>query len=132
MLDKRTHRTRRLVMGMPVVHFEIGSKDLGKATAFYRELFEWDVASDDRGYGLVETRSETGIGGGLLQTPEHVPPYVTIYVGVDDIDKFLLRAEELGGTKIMGPMPIQGVGSFAMFADPDGNAIGLFEETSAA
>jgi predicted enzyme related to lactoylglutathione lyase len=29
---------------------------------------------------------------------------------------------------IVEPMPIQGVGTFAMFQDPDGVVIGLFEE----
>ena len=117
------------MMGMPVVHFEIGTKELSSSSRFYQSLFEWDVAGDERGYGVVETGSDVGIGGGLLQTPEHVPPYVTIYVRVDDLDKYLIRVEELGGKKVMAPMPIEGVGSFAMFADPDDNVVGLFEES---
>jgi hypothetical protein len=55
-------------------------------------------------------------------------PYVTIYAAVDDLRATLQRAEELGGKMVVEPMPIPGVGSFAMFQDPDGVMMGLFEE----
>jgi predicted enzyme related to lactoylglutathione lyase len=116
-------------MGNPVVHFEIAGGDAERSRAFYGELFEWDIAREGM-YALVDTRAETGIRGGLLQTPPDVPPYVTFYVSVDDLDKYLRRAGELGGRTIVGPMSIPGIGAFAMFADPDGNVVGLFKESS--
>jgi hypothetical protein len=64
----------------------------------------------------------------MMQTPPHVPAYVTFYVDVDDLDKYLRRAQELGGSKVLGPMVIGRIGAFAMFADPDGNLVGLFRE----
>ncbi len=51
-----------------------------------------------------------------------------IYVSVDDLRASLEKAEELGGKKVVEPMPIPAVGTFAMFQDPDGVVIGLFEE----
>ena len=53
---------------------------------------------------------------------------MTIYVSVDDLRASLEKAEELGGKMVVEPMPIPGVGTFAMFQDPDGVMIGLFEE----
>jgi predicted enzyme related to lactoylglutathione lyase len=47
---------------------------------------------------------------------------------VDDLHGTLVRAEELGGKAVVEPMPIPGVGRFAMFQDPDGATIGIFEE----
>jgi uncharacterized protein len=118
-------------MGRPVTHFEIGVRDLGTATEFYEELFGWDVEEERTpGYRLVQTAPE-GMGGGLLKLPEGVPPYVTVYVGVDDIRETLERAELLGAKTIVDPMPIPDVGSFAMFQDPDGAMIGVFEERAA-
>ena len=115
-------------MGRPVMHFEIASPNLERASAFYRELFDWRIGEERMdGYRLVETE-EGSIGGGLLRTPEGVFPYVTIYVGVDDLGVTLDRAEELGGKKVVEPMPIPGTGRFAMFQDPDGAMIGIFEE----
>jgi predicted enzyme related to lactoylglutathione lyase len=110
------------------MHFEIASPDLERAAAFYRELFEWKIAEQELdGYRLVRT-AEGSIGGGLFRAPEGVMPYVTIYVGVDDLHGTLVRAEELGGKAVVEPMPIPGVGRFAMFQDPDGATIGIFEE----
>lgn len=113
-------------MGRPVVHFEIGSNDAGRLERFYTELFDWKVdAQNFGGYHLVETEDDTGIGGGIMQTREGAPPYLTIYVEVEDLDATLARAEALGGRPVVPPTPIPGVGAFAMFQDPDGNVIGL-------
>jgi predicted enzyme related to lactoylglutathione lyase len=60
--------------------------------------------------------------------PRASSPYVTIHVGVDHLHVTLRRAEELGGKMIVEPMTISGVGGFAMFQDPDGVMIGIFEE----
>jgi predicted enzyme related to lactoylglutathione lyase len=118
-------------MGRPVTHFEIGVGDLGTGTAFYEELFGWEVDEERTpGYRLVHTGTE-GIDGGLLKLPEGVLPYITVYVGVDDIRGTLERAELLGAKTIVEPMPIPGVGEFGMFRDPDGAMSGVFEETAA-
>ena len=72
-------------MGRPIMHFEIASPNLERAAAFYEELFDWDVGEEQMdGYRLVGT-TDGSIGGGLLRTPEGVFPYVTIYVGVDNL-----------------------------------------------
>ena len=119
-------------MGRPIVHFEIASPNLDRATEFYRELFDWDVGEERMdGYRLVKT-AEGSIGGGLLRSPEGVFPYVSVYVGVTDLRETLRLAEELGGKVIVEPMPVPGVGEFAMFQDPDGVMMGLFEERSDA
>jgi predicted enzyme related to lactoylglutathione lyase len=115
-------------MGDPVVHFEIGGTDAARSREFYSSLFGWTVQTDDRGYGLVATGSADGIAGGIMQTPPGVPPWLAVYVGVDDVEKSLTRAEELGARRILGPEPLEGVGMMGMFADPDGHMIGLFAE----
>ena len=46
---------------------------------------------------------------------------------VDDLDGYLQRAEQLGGTRLVPPTDLPaGFGRFALFADPDGNAVGLW------
>lgn len=118
-------------MGRPVTHFEIGVRDLGRAAEFYEELFGWEVAPEQSpDYRLVVT-AEGSVGGGLLKVPDGVPPYVTIYVAVEELRTSLEKAEELGAKVVVEPMPIVGVGVFAMFQDPDGAMVGLFEERAA-
>ncbi|GAA4677597.1 VOC family protein [Pseudonocardia yuanmonensis] len=121
-------------MGAPVVHFEIGAANGDRSRRFYADLFGWTVTPFPGGedYGVVDTGSGTGIGGGIMQAPEGMQPWVTVYVGVDDLEKSLSRAEELGARRVMGPAPVGDMGEIAMFADPDGNILGLFAATREA
>jgi hypothetical protein len=110
-------------MSHPVMHWEIGGRDPGRLQAFYADLFGWKVDATNPEYGLVETGD--GIGGGIMRSPPGAPPHVTIYVEVDSLEAALDRVVELGGEPLIGPMPIENVGSFALFRDPEGNIIGL-------
>jgi len=116
-------------MSNSVVHWEIGGRDLDTLAAFYRGLFGWEAAGFDADYRLVEAHE--GIGGGLMRCRDDMPNYVTIYVAVDDLDASLARAAELGGTQVVPPTEIPGVGSFALFQDPEGNTIGLLHGVGA-
>ena len=71
---------------------------------------------------------QDGIGGGLMQTREGMPPYVTVYVAVPDLRATLDRAAELGGKTIVEPTAIPRVGQFALFTDPDGNLVGVLHQ----
>ncbi|NHC12467.1 VOC family protein [Motilibacter deserti] len=117
-------------MGAPVAFFEVSSPDHERAQQFYAELFGWKVAADPAmgGYGLVDTAAGEGaIGGGIGPVEESDSPGVRIYVRVDDLEQSLRRAEELGGTALVPPTDLPaGWGRFALFADPDGNTVGLW------
>jgi predicted enzyme related to lactoylglutathione lyase len=39
--------------------------------------------------------------------PEGMPGHVTFYVEVPDVEAALVRAEQLGGTRLMGPTEAQ-------------------------
>ena len=114
-------------MPNPVVHFEIMAKgDRKRTEEFYTQLFGWHI--EDMGelnYGMVDTHTEgVGIGGGIAGEGPY-PLNVTIYVGVDDLQAALDKAESLGGKTVAPPMEIPGVVSLAFFSDPEGNIIGM-------
>src|ERR671916_216703 len=96
-------------MGQPVVHFEIVGKDPRKLHDYYSELFGWEIIADNpMGYGLVPREGNVnadgvGIGGGVGGGPEGYDGHVTFYVEVPDVEAALVRAEELGGSRMMGP-----------------------------
>ena len=116
-------------MAHPVVHWEIGAKDGKKQREFYAGLFGWEIKIDQNAdYGMVESAGEGGIGGGIMQMQSDVPPYLSFYVAVDDLQKYLDKAASLGGRTVVGPTPIPGVGAFAMFADPEGNVVGILKQ----
>lgn len=117
-------------MPSPVLHWEIGGRDLDAMASFYRDLFGWEPASFDPNYRLVTL--DEGIGGGLMRCSEDMPTYVTIYVAVDDLDASLAKVKDLGGTVVVPPTPIPEVGAFALFQDPEGNTIGIMRHDAAA
>ncbi len=62
-----------------------------------------------------------------MPTQAGMPPYVTFYAQVDDLQEYLNKAGALGAKTIVPPTPIPDTGAFAMFADPDGHMVGLFK-----
>ena len=113
-------------MANPVVHFEIMGKDAIRLQKFYADLFGWKIgepAAEMGYYGLVDAGS-SGLAGGIGQDPSGTPR-VPVYAQVPDLQATLDRAVAAGGTVLMTPTEIPGIVTMAMFADPDGNAVGL-------
>ena len=50
---------------------------------------------------------------------------VTFYVQSDDLEASLKKAESLGGKVVMPVTTIPAMVTLALFADPDGNVVGL-------
>jgi hypothetical protein len=117
-------------MGQPVAFFEVISPNAERVQKFYGELFGWQVTADPTmdGYALVDTGAGEGaIGGGIGPTSNPGEAGVKIYMRVDNLDTYLDRAEQLGGKRLMAPMDLPGdFGTIAVFADPDGNPVGLW------
>ncbi|MDO8615745.1 MAG: VOC family protein [Dehalococcoidia bacterium] len=112
-------------MGSPVVHFEINGRDGKKLHDFYSRLFGWKIdAGNPMNYGLVETDSGGhGINGGIGQSDQG--NQVTFYVEVADPQAALNQIEGLGGRTIVPVTVIPNMVTFAQFADPEGNVVGL-------
>lgn len=114
-------------MGSPVVHWEIAAKNSGLIRDFYAAAFDWKInANNPMNYGIVVPNKKVGIGGGIAQADENMPgPSVTFYIEVKDLQETLARIESLGGRTVVPPMEIPDMVTFATFADPEGNVIGL-------
>lgn len=118
-------------MGQPVVHFEVIGKDGDKLKGYYSELFGWEIdSSNPMNYGIVPREGNVsaegiGIGGGIGGGPEGYEGHVTFYVAVPDVEAALVKAESLGGTRVMGPETIMGDMVLGHFTDPEGHLIGL-------
>jgi predicted enzyme related to lactoylglutathione lyase len=118
-------------MGQPVVHVEIIGRDPAKLRSYYADLFGWeydtsalvsDTVSESTDYGFVDLPgTPAGVGGG----PAYAPHTVT-YIGVDDVEAALARAESLGGTRVLGPARAPGRDLvIGQFRDPEGNLVGV-------
>jgi len=115
-------------MGAPVEWFEILGKDGENLKEFYSSLFGWKIISDNPlNYGITDTDSGKGIGGGI-GSDDGGASSITIYITVPDISAKLEEIKAKGGTVIFDRTVISNMVTFAIFADPEGNKIGLTEE----
>jgi uncharacterized protein len=115
-------------MPNPIVHFEIVGQDGKKLQDFYGNVFGWKIdANNEWNYGIVDTDSGgAGIAGGIGPTMDQ-KPRVTVYAQVPDLQATLDKAEQLGGKTLMPPTEIPGAVTMAMFADPEGNVMGIIK-----
>jgi uncharacterized protein len=124
-------------VGNPVVHFEIIGRDPQRLRTYFGQLFGWDfdtsgpvspAVSEARNYGFVDVNASTGgigipggVGGG-----SGYDGHAIFYVGVPDVEAALQRAEDLGGTRVIGPEPNPGTELvIGHFTDPEGHLIGV-------
>ena len=110
----------------PVVHVEVLGVDAAKLQRFYADLFGWPVTLNPAGYGYVPVApaAPVTLTGGIGASPQR-QPLAVFYVKVDDPAAILKRAESLGGRIVMPPVDVPGGLTFARFADPEGNVIGI-------
>jgi uncharacterized protein len=113
-----------------VVHFEIPANDLAKLSKFYSDVFGWKfnkTQMSDMEYWNISTgpRGKSVPGGMYKRTGATDVP--RNYIGVDDIDKYIVTFKQAGGREVMEKMEIPTIGWSYIGADPEGNLIALFE-----
>lgn len=120
-------------MPAPIVHFEIGFKDINKAKAFYGPLLGWEFDA----YGPAAMLNNIGHGGpgigGHLNSLGHEPHnYTVVYALVDDLQATIDKAKKLGGSCVVPPTEVPGMGHFAWLKDVEGNLFGLWKNATEA
>lgn len=115
------------------VWHELYTPDAEASKRFYADVFGWtwaDAPMEGFTYriasfggkqlaGMMAFDQMANGGGGM-------PPNWGTYVSVDDVDARAERVKAAGGTVMVGPMDIPGVGRFAMFQDPQGGVTALY------
>ena len=123
-------------MPHPVVHFEVIGQDPARLRQFFGQLFGWEFdtpspvareVSEPENYGFVDlvtaidgTGIRGGVGGGAAYESHSL-----FYIAVPDVEAALQRAEELGGTRTMGPATSPRGLVVGQFTDPEGTLIGV-------
>jgi predicted enzyme related to lactoylglutathione lyase len=118
-------------MPHPIAWFEVVGKDVQTLKKFYGDLFDWPMEDAPGGmpYAIVMPEGQNGLMGGIGPDPSGGSGHVTWYVGSDDVQADLDKAESLGGQTVMPPMnPMEGT-EIALFSDPEGHVIGLVKSS---
>jgi uncharacterized protein len=106
---------------------ELSSPDLDASSAFYGELFGWKIAPfEGSPTPYLSITNGSAHNGGIRElSPPGTPPHWLVYFGVEEIDGALAEVQELGGTKIAGPIDIQ-MAKIAVVSDPQGAVFALY------
>jgi predicted enzyme related to lactoylglutathione lyase len=78
----------------------------------------------DETYALVGDHGGQPAGGIGQAGPSSPYVGIVVYFPVDDVDRALVRAERLGGRRVLDPVDTL-VSRIAVFTGPHGNRIGL-------
>jgi predicted enzyme related to lactoylglutathione lyase len=115
-------------MGNPVTWFQLDGPEPEQTSKFYSEVFGWHVQwMPESNYVLIDTHAGKGINGGLGKMPEGQPARSAFFVEDADIQTLLDKAESLGAKTVMPVTEVPDMVTFAMFADPFGNVVGLVQ-----
>ena len=106
---------------------ELSSPDTAGSKAFYSGLFGWEMTAFEgvNDYFVIRV-GEASNGGITAPQAPGTPPHWLVYLGVEDLDTALAKLEELGGSKIAGPIDIQ-MAKFAVVSDPQGAVFALYD-----
>jgi uncharacterized protein len=111
-------------MGATVIHVEVTGKDGEKLQRFYKDIFGWDLDTNNPGgYGMY--RQADGLTGGIGATQDGSAGNVTFYVHSDDPQGVLDKVTAKGGSVIMPLTQVAPETTIALFADPEGHIVGI-------
>lgn len=111
-------------------HMDLQTTDPEAAKKFYGELFSWELEKMDMPGGVEYTLIKPGEGplGGIMRQPvEGLPSHWMVYIQVEDVEKSIAKAVELGGEALRGKTPVADVGFIAVVQDPTGAAFALWQ-----
>ena len=105
---------------------ELQSSDLDASASFYSELFGWQIEQapgmQDR---YLSIKNGDANNGGMRELTPPQPPNWLTYFAVEELDAALAKLEQLGGSKLAGPIDIE-IARLAVVADPQGAVFALY------
>lgn len=112
---------------------DLSSPDPARATKFYGDLFGWKMTADtddDPPSGYQHIQNGDQFIGGVLPNPKSeakVQPHWLPYFLVTNCDMTAAKAKELGAAFLLPPTTMEGVGRYAVIADPQSAVFAIFQ-----
>jgi predicted enzyme related to lactoylglutathione lyase len=105
------------------------AKEIAASNSFYVSLFGWEAEDqgEEAGHYTILSKSGATVAGNMGIMMEGQPSAWTTYVSVEDADKTTGIAKEAGAMVFVEPMDVMDIGRMAVFADPTGAAIGIWQ-----
>ena len=117
------------------VWVDMSVADAGAAITFYWKLFGWkgEPSSDPAygGYAVMKLGEKDVAGIGPAQQPGQ-PAAWSVYIGTDDADAIATKVEAAGGKVVAPPFEVGDLGRMAVFQDPGGAFISVWQPAKMA
>jgi predicted enzyme related to lactoylglutathione lyase len=105
------------------------AKDVAASNSFYSGLFGWEAEDqgDEMGNYTILRKGGKTVAGNMTVMMEGQPSAWVSYVSVDDAEATTDLAKKAGAAVFVEPMDVSDIGRMAVFADPSGAAIGVWQ-----
>lgn len=110
---------------------DLSTPDVQRGSKFYSDLLGWKLekgANDPSGYLHIKS-GDKHIGGipPAEYRPPNTPPHWMLYFQVANVEASTEKAKQMGAKIYMPPRKMEGVGTWAVVADPQGAVFALFK-----
>ena len=105
------------------------ARDVAASNSFYSRLFGWEAEDqgEEMGHYTILRKDGRAVAGNMTTMMEGQPSAWVSYVCVDDADATTDVAKKAGAAVFVEPMDVSDIGRMALFADPTGAAIGVWQ-----
>ncbi len=110
-----------------ICHVALPAADVEASAAFYERVFGWQLRRSGRGVTFDDGVGE--VSGHFVPDSSPHDGGLVVYLWVDDLDDALVRLAEAGAEVVAGPGVDPGERT-ALFRDPGGNVLGVYQEPS--
>ena len=110
---------------------ELQTRGADKAAEFYKAVFGWEIAVDDKPPNYVNASVSGRMNCGMFDMdkanlPAEIPSNWAVYFNVENLDNSLETVSRLGGQALIDPIDID-PGRFATVQDPQGAVVTLMQ-----
>jgi predicted enzyme related to lactoylglutathione lyase len=111
-----------------IVYLEIPTTDIPRSVSFYKAVFGWPIKPREDGATAFDDGVGEVSGTWVAGRPPSPTPGLLLYIMVKSVGD-TLDAVVANGGRIIQPMGVDIPELIGRFADPDGNVLGLAEES---
>jgi predicted enzyme related to lactoylglutathione lyase len=105
------------------------SADPKRSAEFYRTVFDWNVRSGGAGDFSFDDSTGQVSGTWVTDRPPAVEHNLEVHIMVDDLDETIAAIRAAGGSVEAEDVHVEKE-RWAVFADPDGNRLGIYQHGS--
>lgn len=105
------------------------SQDPARSGAFYREVFGWNLRSNDEGGMSFDDSTGQVSGTWVTDRPAASEHNLEVHIMVDDLDTAIAAIRAAGGSVDMADIHAEGE-RWGVFTDVAGNRLGIYQGSS--